>query len=185
MRVDPMPTMVSQVGKPGVLPGVDLNCGWYSLRSVVDFHFRRRHNNQAMRHSHLPKATIAAFHPGVNLRANLRELVTESPKPGDVREWMDLLTANGPVVVSGKLGAASWGRLPGLRTKLGVNHFIVIVGAQLGAWRGGGRLTYKDPLQGDHIRHHSFDEMNSRIDRDVYYCTYPHGSRLLDVLGSV
>jgi len=181
MRVAPMPTMRCQVGKPGVLGVVDLNCGWYSLRSVLGYHFRRI-SGQDMRHSHLPKPTLAAFHPRDDLPDNLRQRVTRSNKPGNVGDWITQLQTNGPIVVSGKLGAASWGRLPGLGTKLGVGHFILIVGAHAGPWAGGGQLIYKDPLQGDHIRHHSFTEMNSRIDNDVYYVTRQNAPALLHAL---
>ncbi len=49
----------------------------------------------------------------------------------------------------------------------------------------GGRLLYKDPLQGNHLCRHSFQEMDSRIDPWLYYLTVGDADKLLTQLQAV
>jgi hypothetical protein len=72
-------------------------------------------------------------------------------------EWESLLGSNGPVMAKGKLGGADWGKIRS--TKMGIRHWILIVGADATA----NTLSYKDPLQGNKLKTKDFAQTNDRI----------------------
>lgn len=131
----------------------DPNCGWYSQIAQL----RQRAAALGLPGDPaqlLPKTTLMAWNPGNQGAGYSRQRA----KPADTQEWEDMLTTHGPVVVSGKLGGADWGRAGG------VGHYILIVGADPAA----DTLQYKDPLQGNRLKTGTFAHMDLRIDDDVY-----------------
>jgi hypothetical protein len=154
--------MVWQFGHyNGIL--VDLNCGWYCLKAAI----RIKHG--------LPGAAPAPHlaHPGLGTIAYdpaNSGLVTPVAAPGSTLAWFNMLAAHGPVIVSGMLGGADWGKIAGYR--LGVGHYILINGADTALdVPDGGRLFYYDPLQGIFQKHGTFNHMSQRINPVVEYVT--------------
>lgn len=162
-------------------PRVDLNCGWYCMRALLYYWFERIHGVPPQTLP-LVKSTALAYDPysdspGNNgWNGNLLTL-NGTTVPINSAGWVNFLTNNGPVIVSGKLGAADWGSVGG--KKLGVGHFVLVVGADA----ANDTLSYKDPLQGNSIRTKDFTHTFARIDQgpndEVYYSSLPGANYIL------
>ncbi|MBR0658369.1 hypothetical protein GWK15_16395 [Roseomonas oryzicola] len=141
---------------------VDLNCGWYCLKAALGI----KHAIAGTPQPHVP-------HPGLGHIAydpSNSPLVTTVATPVSTAAWVAMLTNHGPVIASGKLGGADWGKIGGHR--LGVGHFILINGADTALdVADGGRLYYLDPLQGRFQRHDTFNHLDQRMNATVDYVT--------------
>ncbi len=157
MRVAPMPTMKRQVGRLGVPLGfIDLNCGWYCERALLDYWFQtlfgRPMVSSGLRHSRLRIGYDPSDHQ-IDINHVLTRVLSRVAKPADTATWEVLLQNHGPFIVSGGLGPRR------------VGHWVLIVGADANA----DTLDYKDPIKGDTIQTRAFAHMNPRIDNDVYF----------------
>jgi hypothetical protein len=178
MRVNPMPRMVSQVGKIGIFLGfIDLNCGWYCQKAQLAYWFEVINGN-APNSVPLGKGTAYGYDPEDDIAAAYQQYVQTGAKPTTVGAWRTKLQNDGPVIVSGKLGAADWGGVRG--RKFGVGHFILIVGASTAT----NVLRYKDPLQGNAIRESNFTHINKRIGNYVYWLDQNGAQTILNGIGA-
>ena len=165
MLVDPMPTMVAQVGQPGLMIVIDLNCGWYCAVAMLA-HWFEQLSGRPPAEMPLPCGKICAYHPYFDTHDTYAGAIKWGAKPTTVAAWETHLTNNGPTIVSGKLGAADWSAIPAPDGwQMGVGHFILVVGADAAA----GTIAYKDPLRGDDVLHYDFADMNPRIAQNVYW----------------
>lgn len=163
MFVNPMPSMSNQVGKPGIFLGfIDLNCGWYCTRALLDHWFQKAAGRRAA-HIHLPKGTAYGFDPKRGLPAAIQGSMTSlDDAPEDPRDMERMLERFGPIIANGKLGGADWGGARG--KKFGINHCILIVGADANL----GTISYKDPLAGDSVKTERYSHVFKRI-RGLHY----------------
>lgn len=167
MMINPMPKMRRQVGRPGVFLGfVDLNCSWYALRAIVAYHFERL-TGRPMRHSRLPKPTLAAYSPSRDLPRSLRGVIQTARTPGTPAEWVLMLEQHGPLMVSGSVGP------------LGCAHSIVVVGID------DATLLVKDPIHGDEVRRRPLARLQNKLDDEVSYVPDFEGPRLVGQLGTL
>ena len=152
--VNPLPTMRHQ-WRLGLGLFFDPNCGWYAQVAAM------RQRAASLRVAGdaaalLPNSTWWGFNPG---KAGEGAAYTRRMnKPADTADWEAALQQHGPIIVSGELGGADWGRLGG------VGHYILIVGADATA----DTLQYMDPLQGNGVRTGAFAHLDPRIDDDAY-----------------
>jgi len=177
----PMPEMTWQVGKPGVLGVVDLNCGWYCEKALLA-HWFEKLSGRPPEDLPLPNPKLAAYAPERHHTPALQQAWYRLPCPDSAGGWEELIEANGPMIVSGKLGAADWGRVLGLKRgwKLGVGHYILMVGADEEA----GTVSYLDPLQGDRLRTASFDHVAKRLDSHAYFLNQTGAIKMLKAINA-
>lgn len=153
--VNPVPTMRHQ-WRLGLGLFFDPNCGWYAQIAAM------RQRAAALGLGGDPKAlqpnsTWYGFDPNADGAHYTRNLY----KPSSLIGWETLLTNNGPLIVSGKLGGADWGFLGG------VGHYILIVGTDRTGPTAGHKLKYMDPLQGNVVRSGRFTHLQPRIGHNV------------------
>ncbi len=160
MILNPSPKMKSQIGRAGILGVVDLNCGWYCLEALLNYFYFKRKGCWGQGILPVPKIVSYGYNPKRD--SPFETGVVEWSRPGTkLSDWETDLKNRGPLIVSGKLGAAHFGTIKG--KALGVGHFILVFGAE------NGLLWYKDPLQGDQQRNGYFAEMKKRLGGDVYF----------------
>jgi Papain-like cysteine protease AvrRpt2 len=147
LQVEPQPKMKSQWGFGRGKFIVDLNCGWYCEMAAIDYWAKKL--NLTLQPDLLPKTTLFGYSPGIEGK----QFVKTHSQPTSIKYWQQLLKSEGPVIVSGKLGAAFW--LPA------GGHFILIVDADVEQ----NKLKYLDPLQSSSIKSQTFDYMQPRINK--------------------
>lgn len=145
LEVDTKPKMKSQWGFGSSKFIVDLNCGWYCESAAIDYWAKKL--NLTLQENILPKETLFGYRPGTEGQ----KFAKAHSKPGHIKYWQQLLKSEGPLIVSGKLGAAFW--LPA------GGHYILIVDVDVEQ----NKLKYLDPLQSSTIKSESFDYMQPRI----------------------
>jgi len=152
MQLPPEPEMRSQFSAEG--KWVDLNCGRYCVESAMKWWAQNLRWNIGDDVFHqLPEPTPKSFlglsvswSPGNEGSAFTKAVA----KPDSLDEWDEAIQANGPLIVSGKLGDAivTW-----------VGHYILVVGVD----RGNQQLVCKDPLKGNETVRYKFDWIQPRI----------------------
>jgi hypothetical protein len=174
MLLNPMPYMEPQINDAG---GIDLNCGWYCAKAMIGYWFQKKHGHRPGRVP-LPAARTAyGYDPRENaLHIWGSTIHWRTNLPHTAAEWEDLLGSYGPVMAKGRLGGADWGKIRS--TKMGIRHWILIVGADATA----DTLSYKDPLKGNALRTENFTHTNDRI-KGVRYLDQSGATKVLEWLG--
>jgi hypothetical protein len=153
----------------------DLNCGWYCTKAMLAYWFERLSSRT---HDSIPlqKTTVLGYHPKFDNVEIFKNDLRSADKPtgqGAPMQWERWLRIFGPVMVSGKLGAADWGRIGNVR--FGVGHWVLIVGIDIAS----GTISYKDPLQGDALKTKSFAHVDARIEGKVYWLDQAGATKVL------
>lgn len=146
-QTDPTPKVKSQWGFGSGKFIVDLNCGWYCQIAGINYWAEKL--NLELPPNILPKNAWLAYSPG----HEGQEFAQPEAPPNNATSsyWKQMLAVKGPLMVSGKLGAASWLPVGG--------HYVLIVDVDVQE----NKFKYLDPLQAGAIKSDDFDSMQARI----------------------
>jgi hypothetical protein len=188
-RFFPARSCVAQVPYVGkiVKIWIDPTCGRYALKSLLKWH-KERHTGTPVtsievghQYGKVPqleatsgKAEYAleyflylasnwiAYDPIVNY-PDAAALLTQQSKPTTISDWQKILYSNGPIILSGVLGAAS------------IPHAILLIGVDYAA---PGAFFYLDPLSGDVVKEEPFPNMQNRIEDQIVFGKKNIGAQL-------